>query len=80
MGNSDKKKTEKDPITFKRCPDCSANILLDATECSSCGVKVGGIDKFGKAKKPINWGAYLFTFLAWSSFLCYIWWAFFKRI
>jgi hypothetical protein len=77
---NDDKQTDKDSITFKRCPECFVNLKLDAVECISCGEKVGRIDKFGKARKNINWGAYLFTFVSWSVFLCYIWWAFFRRI
>jgi len=80
MGILKKEQTEKEAITLKRCPKCSANLKIDATECVSCGIKVHGIDEFGKAKRPINWGAYLFTFLAWSGFLLYVWWAFFKDL
>ena len=57
----------------KRCPFCFTYIRLDATHCVSCKNKVGKIDKFGLAKKPFNYKAYLAALL-WIVMLgIYIW-------
>lgn len=63
----------------KRCPYCFTHLRLDATHCIDCKKKVGKIDKFGLAKKPFNYKAYLASLL-WIIMLgIYIWKVFFGR-
>lgn len=60
-------------LTFKRCPYCYTYLRLDAKYCMDCKHKVGKVDKFGLAKKPISYKAYLASLL-WIILLgIYIW-------
>lgn len=61
----------------KRCPECFINLPIDAKECFSCHTKVGGIDKYGRAKKRGAWVPYVGCIIAWGIFIAYIKWAFF---
>ena len=65
--------------TLKKCPYCFTMLKLDADRCDHCKHRVGPVNKAGFAQKPINWKAYLLSILAWSAFVIYIWWAFFKK-
>lgn len=60
-------------ITFKRCPYCFTSLRLDATRCLECKQKVGKMDKFGLAKKPLNIKAYLASLLWLVMLGLYIW-------
>ena len=57
----------------KRCPFCYTYIRLDATHCTDCKRKVGKIDKYGLAKKPFNYKAYLAALLWFVMLGIYIW-------
>jgi ribosomal protein L40E len=66
-------------FSTKRCPDCSAELPLDAESCHECGSRVLKVDRVGRAGKPIDWYAYIVCFLSWLAFGLYTWWAFFKK-
>lgn len=57
--NSTKDKSEKQKYTEKRCPECFTVLKLDAKTCINCGQKVGSVNKFGLARRPFAWKAYL---------------------
>ncbi|NOY67958.1 MAG: hypothetical protein GXP53_00475 [Deltaproteobacteria bacterium] len=71
-----KKKGPKPVYQAKRCPECNENMPLKAVRCPSCKVRVGGVDRYGKARKGIGWFSYLFCILSWVAFIYYIKWAF----
>lgn len=64
--------------TYKRCPECFAKLPLSATKCFECNQKVHEADRYGLAKKPVNWIGYITAILLWVGLGYYIWWAFFK--
>jgi hypothetical protein len=70
---------QKASLAAKRCPYCSTPLPSNAKECFACHAKVGEMDKFGLAKKPFDWKAYLLCILSIVGFGVYIWWAFFKN-
>jgi len=72
-----KQKKDADP-KYKRCPECFAKLPLTAVKCFSCGQKVEEADKYGLAKKPINWSGYITAIGLWAILIFYLWWAFFK--
>jgi len=74
-----KKSQESDTQSYlvKRCPECFASLPIDATRCYSCKTRVGGVDRQGKARRPVNWYAYFTCILSWAALILYIWWAFF---
>jgi len=61
----------------KRCPECFVSLPIDAKECFSCQTKVGPPDKHGKAKKRVDWFAYLACILSLVALFMYCRWAFF---
>lgn len=63
----------------KKCPECFVYMPLHAKVCPSCGIRVSGIDKHGKATRATDWKAYLTAGIAIVIFALYIWWAFFLR-
>ena len=69
-------KPKKTQYTVKRCPECFTELALDATVCVSCKKKVGKVNSYGIAGKPVNWFAYAMCSASWIVFLLYIWWAF----
>ena len=62
----------------KRCWNCSTFIPADARRCFSCHRRVGPPNKFGMARKPIDWWGYLVCLFLWGLLGYYGWWAFFK--
>ncbi|MCP4349563.1 MAG: hypothetical protein GY795_29125 [Desulfobacterales bacterium] len=62
--------------TTKKCPHCSATIGIEDTKCFSCGNKVGEPNRFGIAKKPINWWGNISAILACGGFIYYLYWLF----
>jgi hypothetical protein len=69
-------KKPREKYLVKRCPNCSINLPIDATQCYSCKTKVGDVDRHGKARKKINWYSYLAAIVSWGAFAFYIKWAF----
>jgi len=65
-------------FTVKRCLDCGTYMKLEAERCPFCKHRVGGVDKNGIAKKPLDWKAYVISILVWIGFSYYMWWAFFR--
>jgi len=65
--------------SLKICPFCSTRLPIGVKRCFSCNAKVGKVDDGGRAKKPINWLAYITCFFAWLALGLYIWWAFLNR-
>ncbi|WP_300667801.1 hypothetical protein [Desulfoluna sp.] len=65
-------------FTFKRCPYCFTNLSLTAETCLGCHKRVGKVDRFGLAKKPINYLGYLAAFMWVGIFIGYIWFAFIR--
>ena len=73
--------TEKEKRLFfdsKRCPGCSIDLPLDCVKCPGCGAKVGKVDRFGRAKEPIDWVAYTLCVATWLLFGFFLWWGFFR--
>jgi len=63
----------------KKCPYCYTMLKMDALNCDMCKKKVGAINKAGFAEKRINLKAYITAILAWTAFVAYVWWAFFRK-
>jgi hypothetical protein len=63
----------------KRCPYCSTTLPAYADQCFACKSKVGEKGKFGLAKKPFDWKAYLFCLTSVVALGVYLWWAFFRK-
>ncbi|MBF0224477.1 MAG: hypothetical protein HQK76_03390 [Desulfobacterales bacterium] len=63
---------------FKRCPECFAHLPSHYTQCHKCGQKVREANKYGIAKKPIDWWGYISTLGAAIAFVVYIWYFFIK--
>lgn len=63
--------------TYKRCPECFAKLPLNAKKCYECNQTVHEADRFGLAKKPVNWLGYAAAVFLWVGLGYYIWWAFF---
>jgi predicted amidophosphoribosyltransferase len=61
----------------KKCPECFAYIPLRAEVCPMCQARVGQVDRHGRAKRPLDWKAYLAAAVAIAAFFIYCWWAFF---
>ncbi len=57
----------------KKCPECFTYLKLEATRCDSCKTKVGPINKYGVAKRVVNWKAYLICLIVWILLGLYIW-------
>lgn len=68
---------QKHAYLVKRCPECFISLPIDATRCFWCKARVGRVDRYGKARRPINWYAYLTCILAWAALILYVKWAFF---
>jgi len=66
------------PAQAKRCWNCSTFIPAEEKRCFSCHQRVGPVNKFGMARKPIDWWGYLVCIFLWALLAYYIWWAFFK--
>ncbi|MDA3895634.1 MAG: hypothetical protein PF482_05745 [Desulfobacteraceae bacterium] len=79
MGEIKKKKKQDDTtdeIIVKRCPECFVSLPLDAKRCYSCHARIGRADKYGKARKSVNWISYIVCFISWAILFAYIKWAF----
>ncbi|MBA3031290.1 MAG: hypothetical protein FP816_21085 [Desulfobacteraceae bacterium] len=63
----------------KRCPYCSTPIPRNAEQCFACKGKVGEMGKYGLAKKPFDWKAYLLCLISVVALGVYMWWAFFRK-
>ena len=74
---AEKNNPERPVYSVKICHNCGTPLAVTADTCFSCHHKVGDVGKHGKAKKPVDWKAYVVCIFAWVSFFVYIWWAFF---
>lgn len=63
----------------KRCPYCSTNLNIGDTRCFSCQRRVGEVNKYGIAKKPLDWKGYGMSLVATMAFIAFMWWAFFRK-
>lgn len=79
LSTADREKPVQLHYAIKKCPECLAQLALDTDICFSCKQKVGGVDRYGKAKKPVDWKAYTICVLAWTFLGVYVWWAFFRQ-
>ena len=66
-------------MTHKRCPECFTKLPLTAKKCPACNQKVEDVDKYGLAKKPLNWSGYFVAIGLWVLLGLYIYWAFFME-
>ncbi len=66
------------PRPYKQCPDCLERLPLDVKKCTQCGRRVGKIMKDGKAKKPVDWIAYVVSAILFAVFYFFMKWAFFS--
>jgi hypothetical protein len=51
---------------------------MDCKRCLGCGIKVGKVDLFGRAKEPVDWLAYAMCVVSWFVFGIFLWWGFFR--
>jgi hypothetical protein len=51
---------------------------MDCKRCLGCGIKVGNVDRFGRAKEPVDWLAYAMCVVSWFVFGFFLWWGFFR--
>jgi hypothetical protein len=75
------KKSSDTPLLYsmKKCPYCYSMLKLNADHCDICKKKVGAINRTGFAEKRIDWKAYASAILAFTAFIAYAWWVFFKK-
>ncbi len=74
MGLFNKKKEPQQQVFLvKRCPECFVNLPINAKRCFSCNARVGKVDRFGKARKPIDWLSYLVCLVSWLLFAYFVW-------
>ena len=64
----------------KKCPECHAHLHVEVKKCYFCGNKVRRANKWGIAKRPINWLSYLNCLMAWAVFFFFLWWSFFPDL
>ena len=64
------------PGSVKKCPYCYTYVAVEDRRCTSCGKRVGAMDRSGWARKVIDWRAYLGAIVAVIIFLAFYWWAF----
>lgn len=77
---ADSKNDRRKLYSDKRCPYCFTHLKLEAEFCLECRAKVGKVDKYGLAKKPINYKAYLASALWIVLLAIYIWKVFIVRL
>lgn len=75
---TDTHKENRPSFDTKRCPNCSVDLPLNSLKCPGCGLKVGKVDRFGRAKEPIDWKAYAICVVSWILFGFFVWWGFFR--
>lgn len=63
----------------KRCPFCSVDLQLDRRQCPVCHRKIGKVDRFGRAKEPVDWKAYALCVFSWILFGVFVWLGFFRQ-
>jgi hypothetical protein len=66
------------PRAYKQCPDCLEKLPVNAKKCTQCGQRLGKIMPDGKARKPVDWKAYIISAILIWAFVYYIKWAFFS--
>jgi len=66
------------PKAYKQCPDCLEKLPLEAKKCTQCSTRLGKIMPDGKARKPIDWIAYIVSAALITVLVYYIRWAFFS--
>lgn len=66
-------------LKTKKCPYCYTPLAVDDKKCFACKKKVGDIDKYGMAQKPIDWMSYITALLMWCLFCLFLWWSFLKQ-
>lgn len=64
--------------SYKQCPDCLEKLPLNAKKCTQCGQRLGKIMADGKARKPVDWIAYIISAILIGALIYYIKWAFFS--
>ena len=69
---------EKRKFSIKKCPYCSVVLGLNDQICFSCKHKVGKVNEYGIAEKPVDWMSYVMCFLAMGGFVFFIWWGFLR--
>ena len=62
---------------YKQCPECLAQLPLNAKKCTECGQRVGAARADGKAALPIDWKSYVVAAIFIMIFIIYIRWAFY---
>lgn len=76
MAESQKKKPSD--FDVKRCPFCSVELPLESRQCTGCKMKVGKVDRHGRAREPVDWKAYALCVVSWLLFGFFVWWGFFR--
>lgn len=67
----------REPSGSKKCPECLTLLPASAKVCTGCQRKVGPVNRYGMARRPVDWKGYTICLLAWAALGIYIWWAFF---
>jgi hypothetical protein len=51
---------------LKKCPFCFTYLAIDAETCTACRKRVGEkMDRFGFAKKSVDWSSYIRALSMW---------------
>jgi hypothetical protein len=77
VGKKDRRQSTANNHMTKKCPECFAYLPLPATVCTSCGKRVGPVDRLGHARKPPNIKGYLAAAVAILAFVAFVYWGFF---
>ena len=65
---------------MKKCPFCFAYLSIDAKLCTACRKNVGKkVDKYGFAKKSVDWASYIRALSMLIILGLYLWWTFLKN-
>ena len=65
---------------MKKCPFCFTHLAIDDEVCTACRKSVGKkVDKYGFAKKAVDWSSYFRALSMWLILGLYLWWTFLRN-
>ena len=65
-------------FTTKKCPECFSYMPLRVRKCPICKCRVGPVNRFGLATRPVDVKSYIVFALAFVALVAFIWWAFLR--